>query len=413
MTRRVSVLMVTFGARDWVERALGALRAHTPIPYQLVVVDNGSTDGTLELLAGIAEAEVVAAGRNLGFGVANDLAALHARGELLVLLNSDALVPEGWTQMLEWFDDPTVGVVVPEYVYPDGRTQEAGAAVHDDGLVAPFGVGDVPAWRFVRDVQYGSAACLVIRRALFQRLGGFDAAYSPAYYEDTDLAFRVHAAHSRIVFDPRVQVVHAQGASSGSARAVTLRDANRARFADHWAAALAGRPMVHSAPYPHHRVAARDFHAPDRVVIVTTDEPVPHSDVVDAVERLCHALAEARLSVLSHASVHPALDERWRMLGVEHTELDGPEAVAAWLESRAGQCSVLVADAAARAAHADAWFSTQGHRDLVDLPTWAAAARAGTLDGLLLDHGLVPRRAPVGVGPERGTAYPQPTEETS
>ncbi|HEX5613571.1 MAG TPA: glycosyltransferase family 2 protein [Acidimicrobiia bacterium] len=413
MTPLLSVVMVTFGAREWVERALGALRAHTPVPYELIVVDNGSTDGTLDLLAGVEDAVVVAAGRNLGFGVANDLGVLHAHGDLLVLLNSDALVPDDWTRLFEWFDDPGVGAVVPQYVYPDGRLQEAGAAVHDDGLVAPFGVGDVPAWSFVRDVQYGSAACLVIRRPAFGALGGFDPAFAPAYYEDTDLTFRMWATHARVVFDPRVQVVHAQGASSeSSTHAEERRDANRSRFVDRWRAELAGRPQVHGAPYPHHRVAARDFHAPDRVVVVTTGELVPKSDVVVAIEALAHALAHGRVSVLSHASVHPALDEQWRGLGIEHIELD-PDDVAGWLEDRAGQCCVLVGDDAARAAHAPAWFASQGHHDHADLAVLAGAARDGSLDGVLLDHGLVPRFALLGLPGERRAAYPRPTEETA
>lgn len=413
MTPSVSVLVVTFGARDWVARALDALRDHTPIPHQVVVVDNGSTDGTLDLLRARADIELVEAGRNLGFGVANDVAALHARADLLCLLNSDALVPAGWTQLLEWFDDPTVGAAVPEYLWPDGRVQEAGAAIHADGLVAPFGVGDVPAWPFVRDVQYASAACWVVRRALFEQLGGFDAAYAPAYYEDTDFALRMHAAGARIVFDPRVRVVHAQGASSGSAaRAVALREANRARFTRTWAPLLTGRPRVHDAPYPHHRIAARDLHAPDRVVIVTPAEPAPGTDAVRVGEAVNRALDAGRVTVLSHGSLHPALDERWRTLGIEHVELAELDAIGGWLEARAGQCSVLVADRATRDRVRTPWFAAQGHHDHADLATWAAAARDGTLDTHLLDHGLVPRHALVSAPAGGAGAYPRPTEES-
>jgi GT2 family glycosyltransferase len=284
----VSVLMVTYGALEWVRRSVGALVEHTPPVYELVVVDNGSTDGTREWLRDeLVGARVVLADENLGFGVGNDLAALHARGEHLCLLNSDAVVPPGWTALLEPLDDPGVGAVVPVYVYPGGRLQEAGAAVHDDGLVVALGAHgdpDAPAWRFPRTVQYGSAACLAMRRRTFRELGGFDPAFGTGYYEDVDLAFRLGAHGLRIVLDPRVRVVHAQGASSRTPQeAESARDANRERFRARWAARLAGRPRVFLARAPNHLLGGRDLDAPDRVLLTAPDATPDVEELLDAV----------------------------------------------------------------------------------------------------------------------------------
>ena len=96
--------------------------------------------------------------------------------------------------MLGRFDrDSAVGAAVPLYVYPDGRVQEAGSALDSEG--APLlGDGDDPELfehRFPRTVDYGSAACLLVRADLFAEVEGFDPAYSPAYYEDADLCFKL------------------------------------------------------------------------------------------------------------------------------------------------------------------------------------------------------------------------------
>jgi GT2 family glycosyltransferase len=405
--------MVTFGAREWVERSLAALVEHTDVDFELVVVDNGSTDGTLDVLRALEGATVLEAGRNLGFGVANNLAALHARGELLCLLNSDAIVPARWTRLSDTFADPSVGAVVPVYVAPDGRVQEAGAAVHDDALVVPFGVGDVPAWEFPRDVQYGSAACLVIPRRLFTELGGFDAAFSPAYFEDTDLAFRIWSSGRRVVLDPSVRVEHAQGASSRSLdEAVARRERNRGKFRDRWGATLAGRPRLHAAPYPHHFVAARDYHAPDRLLLVA-DAGSDAATAAVVAGALAQHLGDGRVTLahLVDDTSRPDATARHPVDEVERVDLTRAE-IDGWLESRAGHYSTLVAAPPLRRALAGAWFATQGHRDTADLDALAAAARDGVLEPLLLDHGFVPRRARVAALAAAGDAYPPFVEAT-
>ena len=78
------------------------------------------------------------------------------------------------------------GAVGPKLVYPDGQLQEAGAIVWSDGTTYTYGRGDDPSkpeYNYVREVDYCSAACLLVRRDLFEQLGGFDERYAPAYCE--------------------------------------------------------------------------------------------------------------------------------------------------------------------------------------------------------------------------------------
>ena len=104
-------------------------------------------------------------------------------------------------------------------LYPDGRLQEAGGIVFADGSrwnYGRFDAADDPRYAFVREVDYCSGAAIAVPRALFARLGGFDTRYTPAYYEDTDLAFAVRAAGLRVLYQPASRVVHMEGATSGT-----------------------------------------------------------------------------------------------------------------------------------------------------------------------------------------------------
>jgi O-antigen biosynthesis protein len=268
----VSVLMVTYNAWEWTERALGALREHTEPGYEVIVADNASTDGTLEGLAAVEGIAVLRNAVNLGFGPAVNLAALRARAPRLLLLNTDALVHPGWLPPLRAVLDgePDVAAVSPRLLHLDGSLQEAGSIVWGDAEVWAYGAtqpAERPEYRFRRDVDYASAACVLLRRSAFVDAGGFDPAYAPAYFEDVDLCLSLWEGGLRTVCQPASTVTHAGGASTGAGWRAELLERNRARFAARWRRLLAERPPAPPHWEPGDVIPGRDLRCADRVLV--------------------------------------------------------------------------------------------------------------------------------------------------
>ncbi len=218
----VSIVVPTF---NLLNLTLGCLQsistAMTSIPYEVIVSDDGSTDATSAYLQGHVAGVVVASStENLGFCAAANAGAKLAKGKYLFFLNNDAqLTPGCIDAVVDAASDPGVGAVGCKLVYPDGRLQEAGGVIWSDGTGMNFGRGDdpnKPAYNFRRQVDYCSGAALLVRRDIFAELGGFDMDFSPGYYEDTDLCFKLRARGFRVLFEPQAVVLHIEGRSFGT-----------------------------------------------------------------------------------------------------------------------------------------------------------------------------------------------------
>jgi GT2 family glycosyltransferase len=269
----VSVLMVTYGGWELARKALEGLRDHTEVPYEVVIVDNASEDGTgRRLEAEVVGATLVLNDRNVGFGPAVNQAAALARARYLALLNPDALVRRGWLEpLIQALErDPGTGAAVARLVNLDGTVQEAGSLLWSDGSTLAFGAGadpSDPAFRFRRSTDYGSAACMLVRRADFLAVGGFDPDYLPAYCEDVDLALSLRRRGLRTVYEPRSEAVHVRFGSSDEGRAARLIQANREILRRRWPEDLRKRLPPADEDHPHRLVAARDAQAVDRILV--------------------------------------------------------------------------------------------------------------------------------------------------
>ncbi|PYO16678.1 MAG: glycosyl transferase family 2 [Gemmatimonadetes bacterium] len=228
------------------------------VPYEVIVVDDASTDETRHLERVVTGVRVVRNAANCGFIEACNRGAEATRGEFLVFLNNDTFVSQGWlAQLLEPFGssgEGEVGLVGAKLVYPDGRLQEAGGIVFADGSGWNYGRGDDPdnpKYQFRCDAHYCSGACIAIRRDLFRELGGFDPHYAPMYYEDVDLAFAVRAAGRRVVYQPTCLIVHFEGGTAGTdvgSGAKRYQRLNQQKFVAKWAKALAAQPPPDADP---------------------------------------------------------------------------------------------------------------------------------------------------------------------
>lgn len=223
-----SIIIPVHGQLRYTRHCLTALAAcQTRRSFEVIVVDDASPDETSAVLASCSGLRLLTLEQNLGFVKACNRGAECARGEVLVFLNNDTQVQPGWLDaLLETFQSSAdVGVVGSKLIFPHGRLQEAGGIVFNDGTCWNYGHLDEPGrpqYSYLREPDYVSGASLAIRRELFRVLGGFDEAYSPGYYEDVDLAFRVRAAGYRLCYQPLSQVVHFEGVTGG------LRDSDDA-----------------------------------------------------------------------------------------------------------------------------------------------------------------------------------------
>lgn len=288
MTPRITFVLVSYGGRELVVRCLELLAEHTTVAYRVIVADSASPDGTgdwlAEHLSGVlalrhraSNVTVLRMPENLGFGAGGNLAVRHADTELLCFLNADVEATPGWLEPLLGFLDrrPEVAAVSPVLVNPDGGVQEAGSVIGGDGWCRAYDAAHESL--FVREVDYASAACLVVRRAAFLQAGGFSPEYEIAYFEDVDLVLALRERGWQTWVQPASRVVHARHGSSSSARATELMRLNHGVFGRRWPAELARRaPVVGLDEHPYRRWWLRDHIAPYRVLLI--DDRVPQPD---------------------------------------------------------------------------------------------------------------------------------------
>jgi GT2 family glycosyltransferase/glycosyltransferase involved in cell wall biosynthesis len=252
-----------------------------PTPFEVLVVDDCSSDETPERLAEIEGITRIRNAQNLGFIGACNAGAEVARGEFLVFLNNDTVVTPGWLGALvrTFAQRSDCGLAGARLVYPDGRLQEAGGIVFADGSGWNFGRFQDPhhpRYGYLRESDYCSGAAIMVRADLFRELGGFDRRYAPAYYEDTDLAFKVRAAGLRVYYQPRATVVHFEGVSSGTDTGSGIKRhqvINQQTFVEVWREALATHPPAGSDPglACEHRVRGR-------LLVIDATVPTPDQD---------------------------------------------------------------------------------------------------------------------------------------
>ncbi len=244
----LSVIVPVHGKWPYTRACLASIAAHRPaVPFEVLVIDDASPDRTAELAAASPGVRLVRSERNMGFVGACNLGASHARGGYLLFLNNDTEVTPGALDALVGAadSDGKIGLVGAMLVYPDGKLQESGGIIWADGSGWNYGRDQDASsaiFHVRRDVDYCSGAAILVRREVFERVGGFDQRYAPAYYEDTDLAFAIRATGYRTIVEPRAVVVHHEGVSHGTdltAGVKRYQELNRAQFVDKWAPTLA------------------------------------------------------------------------------------------------------------------------------------------------------------------------------
>jgi GT2 family glycosyltransferase/glycosyltransferase involved in cell wall biosynthesis len=249
----ISIVIPVFNQFRFTQACLASLQDHQGEErFEVIVVDDCSTDATAEIVPRIEGVVYVRNATNSGFIASCNRGAEKARGKYLLFLNNDTIVKDAWLSALvdTFAQEPQAGIVGSKLVYPDGRLQEAGGIIWRDASGWNYGKFDDPAkpeYNYLREVDYCSAAALMVPKALFQSVGGFDRKYTPAYYEDTDLSFKVRRDGYKVLYQPLSEVIHYEGATGGTDLSVGTKkhqDINRSTFARTWAVELAAKPAI-------------------------------------------------------------------------------------------------------------------------------------------------------------------------
>jgi GT2 family glycosyltransferase/glycosyltransferase involved in cell wall biosynthesis/SAM-dependent methyltransferase len=278
----VSIVIPVYGKFEYTYRCLRSLWSHkSNYSFEVIVVDDCSTDNTAEALAQFSGIVFVRNTENLGFIRSCNKGAKRAKGKLLVMLNNDTVVRPDWLdELVNTFNIvPDAGLVGSKLIYPDGKLQEAGGIIWQDGSGWNFGrLGDThqPEYNYLREVDYCSGASVMIPKALFDQLNGFDEYFAPAYGEDSDLAFRVREAGFKVLYQPLSQVIHFEGVTSGTDTASGIKAyqvENAKKLFERWKGVLANHGVPGVAPE-----LEKDRSASCRVLVLDHCTPTPDQD---------------------------------------------------------------------------------------------------------------------------------------
>ena len=247
----VSIVIPVHNKFDVTYLCLAAiLFAASRATFEVIVVDDGSSDTTTKLPE-IAPGTVYVRNETaLGFVGACNAGAEKARGHYICFLNNDTEPTAHYLDELifafENFED--VGLAGSKLIYPDGQLQEAGGIVWGSG--DPWNYGRRanpfdPRYNYARVCDYVSGAAIMLPRTLWEEIGGFSREFMPAYFEDTDLAFKVKNAGKKVVYVPQSVVVHYEGMSNGTDQTASsglkrYQEINRPKFKKKWASLFGG-----------------------------------------------------------------------------------------------------------------------------------------------------------------------------
>lgn len=276
----VSILLVLYNRAELSLVCLRSIRKTVDFPHELIVIDNASSDASEDLMKQVVGLTYIRNESNRGFVEACNQGAELAKGKHLLLLNNDAQLKEGSLQaaLKTLESNPQIGCVGGKIILLDGTLQEAGNIIWEDGSCLGYGRGldpDTPTCNFRRPVDYCSGVFMLTPSHLFKRLGGFDMAFAPAYYEETDYCMRLWEAGYQVIYEPQAEVIHYEFASSKNPEAaVELQEGNREVFYNKHQKTLQNHHEASVDVLVHARVAS-SFQQ-KRILFI--EDMVPHQD---------------------------------------------------------------------------------------------------------------------------------------
>jgi len=276
----VSMIIPAYNKWQYTVNCLKSICQNTDGDYEVIVVDDASSDDTAKILSKVKNLVMLRNKKNAGFIESCNRGAKASKGDYILFLNNDTMVTKGWLlPLLEIIRRDNVGAVGSKLVYPDGTLQEAGGIIWNDGSGWNYGRGDdpeKPEYNYVREVDYCSGASLMVKRGLFEKIGGFDERFKPAYCEDGDLCFSLRKIRYKAMYQPMSVVVHFEGVTCGTDTSSGIKryqEINRPKFVKKWNQVL---QKYHYPPVAENAFLARDRVSGKRILVI--DHYVPTYD---------------------------------------------------------------------------------------------------------------------------------------
>ncbi|SEL67167.1 Glycosyltransferase, GT2 family [Paenibacillus sp. cl141a] len=233
--KKTSIIIPTFNGRELLKDCIYSIKRHTNEPYEIIVVDNGSSDGTVDICRqeGIT---FISLANNIGFPAACNKGLKIATGDTLLLLNNDVIVTRNWLQnMLNCLNSETnIGIVGPLTNYASGKQQINMPYTSLEEMSNQLNEPDASKWLQVDRIV---GLCFLFKRELMDRIGLLDERYSPGHFEDDDYCYRARNAGYTFRIAGDVFVFHhgsASFAKQDMSQVKQLIDTNKQKFMDKW-----------------------------------------------------------------------------------------------------------------------------------------------------------------------------------
>lgn len=286
-------------------------------PFEVIVINDASSDWTKTALANIRGIRVVDLQENVGYLRATNIGISASRGKYVALLNNDTIPLSGWLDRLvaELESDSKIGIAGSKLLYPNMQVQELGSQIFSDGSgwnLGKYSDHFSPEHSFNREVDYVSAAAILVRADLLAETNGFDELYIPAYYEDADLAMQARKHGFKVVAVHDSFVIHLEGGSHGANTnqgVKQFQEINKAKFVEKWTEELTNHWNPDNGP---RLESKRD----SKGIVLIYDSQIPQSSR-DAGSQRATQIAK-NLSNLGFHVIYFASDETISIIDVIH-----------------------------------------------------------------------------------------------
>jgi GT2 family glycosyltransferase len=232
---KISVILVMFNQIDLTLNALDSLRHCYAGEIELILADSGSADESRHIERYVTGAKIVRFNHNVGYVESCNAALAHVTAPVTLFMNNDILLERGAVAaaLRRLAMEPDAGAVGGKIVRTNGKLQEAGCIIWRDGSTEGYlrdADPNTPEANFVREVDFCSGVFLAVRSDVLRSLGGFDAIFKPAYFEETDLCIRLYHAGYKVIYDPAIMITHQEYSSGDSAIANVMMAQNHPKF---------------------------------------------------------------------------------------------------------------------------------------------------------------------------------------